>query len=132
MKDDGRHTAIRQETKILAVSLAALALLGGCKTPADQPAEGRKIAEQWCSECHRVEPDQPSGARPGHVLPSPMPGPSFMDIAARPGVDSPWLHRFTDELHLPMPIYRLPPDQREAVIAYILSLKALPATGSGS
>lgn len=94
--------------------------------------EGRKIAEQWCSECHRVTPDQPSGARPGHVLPSPMPGPNFMDIAARPGIDREWLRRFSDELHLPMPIYRLPVDQQDAVISYILSLKVKSAPASGN
>jgi len=46
-----------------------------------------------------------------------------MTIAARPGTDAEWLRRFSDELHLPMPIYRLPPEQQDLVIAYILSLK---------
>jgi hypothetical protein len=61
-----------------------------------------------------------------------MPAPSFMEIASRPGVDAEWLRRFSDELHLPMPIYRLPPDQQERVFAYILSLRPAPTTASGS
>jgi hypothetical protein len=45
-----------------------------------------------------------------------------MSIADRPGVDAASLRHFLADLHLPMPTYRLYPDEREAVIAYILSL----------
>jgi hypothetical protein len=70
--------------------------------------------------------------RPGHVLPPSMPAPSFMEIASRPGVDAEWLRRFADELHLPMPIYRLPPARQDQVIAYILTLRpASPIASAG-
>jgi hypothetical protein len=45
---------------------------------------GKQIAADWCSECHRIAPDQPSGMRRGHVLPPPVEAPSFMQIAEKP------------------------------------------------
>ncbi len=117
--------------KWIATGCAALALLtgaSGCKTRDQPEVRGQQTAEQWCSECHRVEPDQPSGARMGHILPSPMHGPDFTAIADRPGVNAQWLRGFMADLHLPMPTYRLPPDRQDDVIAYILSLKGMAAT----
>jgi len=106
------------------VTLAAAA----CQT-IERPAErGHRIAEQWCAECHRVSPDDPSGARAGHILPPSMPGPAFMAIADRPGTDAASLRHFMGELHLPMPTYRFPPAEQDDIIAYILTLKT-PGAG---
>ena len=90
------------------------------QTEADR---GRYVAEKWCSECHRVAPDQPSGVRVGHVLPPSVEAPSFMAIAGLPDTTADSLAHFIDELHLPMPTFRLSEDERRQVIAYILSLK---------
>ncbi len=109
----------------LGTALALLAALSGCKTQDPPEIRGKVLADQWCSECHRVSPDQPTGARIGHILPSPMHGPDFMAVADRPGMNAAWLRGFMADLHLPMPTYRLPPDERDAVIAYILSLKGI-------
>ena len=109
-------------------SLITLLILGfsvtGCVLFQTERDRGRYVAERWCSECHRVAPDQPSGMRAGHVLPPPVNAPSFMAIAARPGTTRASLARFIGELHLPMPTYRLSETERREVIAYILSLKA--------
>ena len=103
---------------------ATIALATAACQIAEGPAEhGHRIAEQWCAECHRVSPDDPSGARPGHILPPSMPGPAFMTIAGRPGTDAKSLRHFMDELHLPMPTYRFGPAEQDDIIAYILSLK---------
>lgn len=110
---------------VVSLGLAAIGL-GGCRThqePQSAVQRGRAIAETWCTECHRIAPDQPSGARPGHILPPRLVAPSFMDVADRPGTNRESLQRFTTELHLPMPTFRLAPDEREDVISYILSLK---------
>ena len=108
-------------------ALAALALgaavLTGCALFPSDAARGRHVAEIWCSECHRIAPDQPSGARPGHTLPPRVAAPSFMDIAARPATSAAALDHFLADLHLPMPTYRLSAEERRQVIAYILSLK---------
>jgi hypothetical protein len=68
---------------------------------------GKQIAADWCSECHRIAPDQPSGMRRGHVLPPPVESPSFMQIAAKPYVDQAHPQGFVTELHLAMPTFRL-------------------------
>lgn len=110
----------------ICVVVAAMAL-SGCTLFQTEAQRGEYVAVKWCSECHRVGPDQPSGMRPGHILPPPVEAPSFMAIAARPAVTAEWLDRFMREPHLPMPAYRLRDDERQTLIAYILSLK-----GAGS
>ena len=109
-------------------SVIALSLLGisviGCALFQTDSDRGRYVAEKWCSECHRVAPDQPSGMRAGHILPPPITAPSFMAIAARADTTADSLARFIGELHLPMPTYRLSETERREVIAYILSLKS--------
>ena len=108
----------------VAIALAAT----GCHAVQSPAARGHDIAEQWCAECHRVSPDDPSGSRAGHILPPSMPGPAFMTVADRPGTDARSLRHFMDELHLPMPTYRFRPEEQDDIIAYILSLKT---TGGG-
>jgi mono/diheme cytochrome c family protein len=112
----------------LAAAVAIAVTVAACQT-VESPAErGYRIADQWCAECHRVSPNEASGARAGHILPPSMPGPAFMTIADRPGTDARSLRRFMDELHLPMPIYRFRPAEQDDIIAYILSLKT-PTAG---
>jgi mono/diheme cytochrome c family protein len=116
---------IGAKSSICAI-LVALAL-DGCALFQTEAERGEYVAVKWCSECHRVGPDQPSGMRPGHVLPPPVAAPSFMTVAARPEVTAAWLDRFMREPHLPMPAYRLRDDERQTLITYMLSLK-----GAGS
>ncbi|MEA1671978.1 hypothetical protein UAA55_01030 [Nitrospirillum sp. BR 11163] len=70
-----------------------------------------------------MAPDQPTGARPGHVMPPLMNAPSFMSVAARSDVDRHHLKDFASDLHLPMPMYHLTFKQQDDLITYILSLK---------
>jgi mono/diheme cytochrome c family protein len=115
----------RDEFPLIAVAVLCLAI-GGC-TPGTRdradPAHGHEVAEHWCSECHRVSPEDASGARAGHILPPPVNAPSFMAIARKPDADAAYLERFTGELHLPMPTFRLSAAERRDVVAYILTLK---------
>ena len=112
-------TAVRA----LAVLALGAAALTGCGLFRSDEARGRHVADIWCSECHRVAPDQPSGTRPGHTIPPRVVAPSFMEIAARPATSAASLEHFLTDLHLPMPTYRLSEKERHQVIAYILSLK---------
>ena len=118
----GSVAAVAAAGTLAALLLAACTGGGGTASVGDV-RNGRKVADLWCSECHRVAPDQPSGARPGHTLPPPVDAPSFMTVAARPGVDAASLSTFLDDLHLPMPTFRLSPEERRDVTAYILSLR---------
>lgn len=114
-------TARRITLVLLPVGVAAAS--SACSIFQSDASKGRAIADNWCAECHRVAANQPSGSRPGHILPPPIAAPSFMSIAARPGIDADKLHHFMAELHLPMPIYRLSADEKNEVISYILSLR---------
>ncbi|HZS81407.1 MAG TPA: cytochrome c [Stellaceae bacterium] len=111
---------------LLAVAIAAVT--AGCagQDHRGSQSRGRAVAEQWCAECHRIAPDQPSGMRPGHILPPPVAAPSFMTVAHRPYADRAYLKSFISELHPPMPTSRLSPGEREDVVAYLLSLRNTP------
>jgi mono/diheme cytochrome c family protein len=109
--------------KPLAAAFVAAGALAACSVFESDAERGHALADRWCAECHRVAPDQPSGSRAGHLLPPPVEAPSFMAIAARPGVDAAYLGHFMSDLHLPMPTYRLSAAEQASVIRYILSLK---------
>ena len=106
-------------------SAVVAACVGGERAGGD-PGKGHDLAERWCSECHRVSPSDPSGARAGHILPPPVEAPDFAAVANRPYADRAYLERFTRELHLPMPIYRLGESERQDIVAHILTLKSIP------
>ena len=118
-------TVIGMRVPALAAASFVLAASGCASSEhvAGDPAHGHALAERWCSECHRVSPSDSSGMRAGHIMPPPVAAPDFAVVARRPGVDAAGLERFTGELHLPMPIYRLSPAERQDIVAYILTLK---------
>lgn len=78
-----------------------------------EPSRGLEVAERWCASCHQVSPDGPPRT----------PAPAVMAIAADPAKDRDWLETFMAEDHLPMPTFRLYPDEQAHVIAYLESLR---------
>lgn len=106
---------------IVCVMLSA-ALLAGCvgaeRSVRDDAgaARGEAVVAQWCAECHAVPGRREPRDRAGE-------GPSFRDIAARPGRDAAYLAAFLREDHFPMTTYRLFDQERGDVVAYILSLR---------
>jgi mono/diheme cytochrome c family protein len=104
-----------------APSLVLLLLLAAGPAPAAGPvtaervAEGRRIAETWCANCHVIGP-----AARGPVGDA---APPFQEIAAMPSTTAMSLRAFLTTPHGRMPDYRLSNDQIEAASAYILSLK---------
>jgi mono/diheme cytochrome c family protein len=79
------------------------------------PAQGRAIAEQWCIECHQVAPDTREEGLPGP--------PAFQAIADDPAVTELALRVFLQSSHQRMPNFRLTTEERDSIVAYILSLK---------
>jgi len=84
---------------------------------------GDDLAQQVCATCHVV-------ARNQKVKPTlKEPTPSFFDIAARPGTTAQSLRQFLETTHwnrtfpMTMPRQRLSPEEIDAVICYILSLR---------
>lgn len=98
------------------------ALLAGCvnaeRSMRDNAGEprGEAVVAQWCADCHAV----PGRREPRHLAGA---GPSFREVAARPGRDAAYLAAFLREDHFPMTTYRLFEQERVDVVAYVLSLR---------
>jgi hypothetical protein len=121
----------------LAAAVAALAACAEEKAPPpfDLPGlslveRGQMTAERMCGFCHQVTPDRPPTVEAA--------APSFMEIANAPGRNRDYLRQFTGEEHLvetlgdkrmTMTTTFLSPEEREEVIAYILSFQKDPETG---
>lgn len=101
-----------------AVLLTVLALAGPGRAMAQQTGDathGHELSGRLCADCHAIE----RGAEPS---PRSKP-PTFVQIAATPGMTgialSAWLH----SSHGKMPMVQLDARTREDISAYILSLK---------
>jgi mono/diheme cytochrome c family protein len=117
-------------------ALGAATLLAGCVAAAPSPPappavaietgaeRGAMVALGACARCHQVRPDRPSAQEAA--------APSFMEIANLAGRNRDYLRRFATQRHLVrsvgqtptvMPTLALTPEDREDVIAFILSYR---------
>lgn len=92
----------------------------GCLPATADPAEDHRIlgwtlATQQCSQCHAIG----KGAGTGDFA-----GPDFTAVAAMPSTTGMALNVFLQSHHQHMPSVRLDRDEMDAVIDYILSLRA--------
>jgi mono/diheme cytochrome c family protein len=133
-----RNADRRLAAAIVAPVIAITALLGACgpqaqpqpaaaaapapPTDAASIARGQRIATDWCARCHIVAAGQTRVANPAAGAPR------FVDVAHRWAAQPAELRRFMDDLHLPMPTFRLWPPERDDVVAYLVSLD--PAAGT--
>ncbi|SEO86780.1 Cytochrome C oxidase, cbb3-type, subunit III [Rhodospirillales bacterium URHD0017] len=99
----------------LVISIIAMA---GQPLRADErgdPERGLAVARQVCSECHAIQAQQ---------LQSPQArAPTFLALATTPGMTATALSVALTTPHAGMPMFRLTAEQRDGIIAYILSLK---------
>jgi mono/diheme cytochrome c family protein len=97
--------------------LVAVVLIGGATVAgAQEVGDARKgliFAERVCAECHAVKAGQKV----------PATAPTFMAIANTPGMSAMALTIFFRTPHRDMPNLVLSDDERDDVIAYILSLR---------
>ena len=126
--------------------LSLLVLLAACAEEAAAPAparpappevaaetipaqRGRLVAERICGFCHQVTPERMSAVEAA--------APSFMEIANLPGRSREYLREFSTQEHVVetlgdppvvMPTVDLTPEQREEVIAWLLTFQRDPAT----
>ena len=77
--------------------------------------KGRILARQVCAECHAV---RTRDARSPNSY-----APSFVEIAAIPGMTGAALNFILHNYHQRMPNFVFNADQTNAIVAYILSLK---------
>jgi mono/diheme cytochrome c family protein len=79
------------------------------------PQKGRALAQQFCAECHAIGSE--------NVL-SPKPeAPSFSAVASTAGMTTMALNVFFQTPHRAMPNLILKPEQKDDIIAYIMTLK---------
>jgi mono/diheme cytochrome c family protein len=107
-----------------ALALAALACASiAALWPEESLAQaleqrGRSVAERVCAECHPV-----GSAATGRPRQGPA---SFEAIANTPGMTAMALSIWLETPHRDMPHILLERDDRDAVVAYITSLKRTP------
>ena len=80
----------------------------------ENPAKGKALAEQWCSSCHLVTPDQSTASADA---------PPFMSIAKRSDEALARLAPFLTDPHPKMPNFSLSRQEISDLVAYIRSLK---------
>jgi cytochrome c len=97
----------------LLVVIASAAIFGFGDANADV-RRGRALAEQWCSECHSVAPNEVAGNSAA---------PDFADIAREPSATGYALRVFLRTPHETMPNFVLDADDIDDIVRYILSLK---------
>jgi mono/diheme cytochrome c family protein len=98
----------RSMAVVLALALLAL------PAAAQDRSLGRSLAVRWCMACHVVEPNQSTATDNA---------PSFQAIAARPDTTPDSLDRYLSKGHTLMPDFSLSSTERNALVAYILSLR---------
>jgi cytochrome c len=104
---------------VLSISVAALSPLSpqtayGAAPESDSAASGHKLAEAWCKACHAVEP---------RTAGTPAAAPDFATVANQPSTTELALKVFLRSNHPSMPNLVLTPEQTDAIVSYILSLK---------
>jgi mono/diheme cytochrome c family protein len=101
---------------IYAVTILALsfAIADVRAQSAGDPKVGLALAQQVCSVCHAIETGQVSSPN--------SKAPTFVQLATSPGMTSTALLVALTTPHAGMPMFTLTTEEREGVIAYILSL----------
>jgi mono/diheme cytochrome c family protein len=97
----------------LLVSIA-LTLIAESEIAKADARRGRALAEQWCSQCHAVSPNQPAGDPAA---------PDFADIAAEPSATAYALRVFLRTPHATMPNFILDAGDIDDIVGYIVSLR---------
>lgn len=82
--------------------------------------DGYRFAVKHCSECHAIDPGNAQSPHPG--------APSFTSVAKTSGMTGRALAAWLDTSHPTMPNLVLHTQDRDDVVAYIMSLKGVPAS----
>jgi mono/diheme cytochrome c family protein len=102
-------------TSCFAIALTLAAAVSSANAQAvGEPKEGLAVAQQVCAECHAtvVGQDRSPNAQ----------APTFVKLAATPGMTRTALLVALTTPHAGMPMFMLADKQRDDIIAYILSL----------
>jgi len=95
-------------------ALVFMSLLVSFPAAAQSLETGSALAKRWCTGCHVVEASQRLATDSA---------PSFRAIAARPDTTAATIDRYLSRGHTLMPDFSLSTPERNALVAYILSLR---------
>jgi cytochrome c len=104
---------MRHSFVLRLLALGAVVTWCATGTALAAPSRGEVLSQQWCSQCHAVEPGQQS--------PNPK-APVFSAIAAEPSATEYSLHVFLQTTHTTMPNFKIDPDDIDDIVGYIRSL----------
>lgn len=96
--------------------LAGLLLLAPAPAFAQDAAEGKRLAEQWCANCHRIAPGGPGPASDA------VPG--FAAITGQSGRTPEAIATFLRSPHAGMPDHGLTLRQAQDIAAYLIAQRA--------
>lgn len=97
----------------IALTFASSGLNANAQAPGD-PKAGLALAQRVCSECHATVVGQDQSPNPK--------APTFLALAATPGMTRTALLVALTTPHAGMPMFTLTERERDDIIAYILSL----------
>jgi mono/diheme cytochrome c family protein len=109
--------SMRLSCGLAALMTAAFAIDAVAEEPGDALA-GLAYANQVCSECHAVKEADERSPNPD--------APSFASVARTPGMTGRALAVWLQTSHPKMPNIMLEQDDRDNVIAYIMSMRPVP------
>lgn len=96
--------------------MAVLAMAGSAAAQSEGDSDaGRRIAENWCRNCHVVGNTGPGSANDA--------APTFSSIARMPSTTAMSLRAFLLTPHVNMPDFQFARGEMDDVIAYLLSLR---------
>jgi mono/diheme cytochrome c family protein len=96
------------------IGITTVIVLAHAQAPGD-PQRGSALAQRFCAECHATgkrDASSPSSEAP-----------SFTAVASTPGMTAMALNVFFQTPHKAMPNLILETDQKNDIVAYIMSLK---------
>lgn len=105
---------MRSYSQPLAALIVALGPQVSTAWAAGSVADGRALAETWCSSCHMVGPEQAT---------APTAAPTFESIAERLPDEMAALAAFLADPHPPMPQMSLSRQEIRNLLAYLASLR---------
>jgi mono/diheme cytochrome c family protein len=105
--------------RAIAAVGACFIVTGAAAQEAGDKAAGRTYAQAHCGECHGVESAD-------EVSPD-FNAPNFIAVANTPGMTARALAVWLQTSHPNMPNFMIPAEQKDNVIAYIMSLRKAPA-----
>ncbi|MFC7474643.1 c-type cytochrome [Dankookia sp. GCM10030260] len=100
---------------LAGIAAAPMAAAQGDALRQERLAQGRRVAETWCANCHVIGP----GARG----PAGDAAPPFDAVARMPSTTEMSLRAFLQTPHARMPDYRLTQQELDGVVTWILALR---------